>query len=252
MSITKAHIRAGLQALGVGGGDALLVHSSLRSFGRVRDGADAVIDALLETVGESGTVLVPTLTFSILKSWPHRFSVRNTPSATGRITEVFRQRALALRSRHPVSSAAAIGRQAAYLTAAHQDTPCGPDSPYYRLYALGGKVVFFGAPIGSNSLFHCAEEIVCPGYLGYATIEDAIIEDADGSRRTITARRYDCFDRGVIRRLGNMEPVFRERGLLRRAMIGESRTYLIDAQDNVGVSCEILRTDPRYILTPLA
>ncbi|MDE2816343.1 MAG: AAC(3) family N-acetyltransferase [Chloroflexota bacterium] len=251
MNVDKHQIRAGLHELGVVSGDLLLVHSSLRSFGYVEGGADAVIDALLETVGDSGTVLVPTLTFSILKSWPHLFSVGKTPSSTGRITETLRQRKEAVRSGHPVSSAAAIGSQAAYLTAEHRDTPCGPDSPYFRLYELGGKVVFFGASLGSNSVFHCAEEIACPAYLGFATIKDAIVEDRDGRRHTATARRYDCFDRGIRRHLGNMEQIFLERGLLQRAMIGESRTYVIDAQENVDVSREILTENPDYILSPL-
>ncbi len=251
MSVDKNQIRAGLHDLGVMSGDLLLVHSSLRSFGYVEGGADTVIDALLETVGDSGTVLVPTLTFTVLKSWPHLFSVGKAPSSSGRITETLRQRKEAVRSGHPVSSAAAIGSQAAYLTAAHRDTPCGPDSPYFRLYELGGKVVFFGASLGSNSVFHCAEEIVRPAYLGFATIKGAIVEDRDGRRRTVTARRYDCFDRGITRHLGNMEPVFLERGLLQRAMIGESRTYVIDAQANVDVSCEVLTENPDYILSAL-
>lgn len=252
MTVTKAHIRAGLQELGVVSGDLLLVHSSLRSFGYVEGGADAVVDALLETVGDSGTVLVPTLTFTVLKSWPHLFSVGRTPSSTGRITETLRQRKNALRSHHPVSSAAAIGSHAAHLTAEHWDTPCGPDSPYHRLYECGGKVVFFGASLGSNSVFHCAEEIACPTYLGFATIEDAIVEDMDGRRRTVTARRYDCIDRGIRRHLGNMEPVFLERGVLERTTIGESRTYVINARKNVEVSCEILAENPGYILSPLS
>lgn len=251
MTVAKTHIRAGLQELGVVSGDHLLVHSSLRSFGYVQGGAAAVIDALLETVGENGTVLVPTLTFSVLKSWPHLFSVNKTPSSSGRITETLRQRKEALRSGHPVSSAAAIGSQAAYLTADHRDTPCGPDSPYFRLYELGGKVVFFGASLGSNSVFHCAEEIASPDYLGFARIENAIVEDLNGRRRTVTARRYDCFDRGVRRHLGNMEPVFLSRGLLQRTLIGESRTYVINARENVDVSCEILAENPDYILAPL-
>jgi aminoglycoside 3-N-acetyltransferase len=250
-TVTKAQIRDGLQYLGVVAGDALLVHSSLRSFGHVKGGADAVIDALLETVGESGTVLVPTLSFHTLKARPIRFSANETPSSSGRITEVFRQRSNARRSHHPVSSAAAIGSRASYLTAEHRDTPCGPDSPYYRIYELGGKVVFFGASLGSNTLFHCAEEMVSPDYLGYALIEDAIIENADGSTSTFTARRYDCFDRNVIRYLGNMAPVFLERRILERFVIGESRTYLLNAQANVDVCCDVLTTNPEYILAPL-
>ena len=251
MTVDRAIILSGIRDVGVTPGDVLLVHSSLRSFGYVTGGAETVIDALLESVGDGGTLLVPTLTFSVLKTWPHHFSIRKTPSTSGRITEALRLRAQALRSRHPVSPAAAIEPQAAYLTADHRDTPCGPDSPYYRLYELGGKVVFFGATLASNSVFHCAEEIVSPDYLGYASIAGAIVEDADGRKHTVSARRYDCSDRGIVRHLGNMEPVFLERGLLRRTNIGESRTYAIDAKANVGVSCEVLKTSPDYILTPL-
>lgn len=251
MNVDKATIRAGLEELGIVPGDVLLVHSSLRSFGYVNGGADTVIDALLEAVGDNGTILVPTLTFKVLKSSPRYFSVIRTPSSSGKITETFRRRPGARRSRHPVSSASAIGPQADFLTSGHEDTPCGPDSPYYRLYELGGKVVFFGASLGSNTLFHCAEEIAAPAYLGYTTIENAIVEDAGGRRQTVTARRYDCFDRGVVRHLANMEPLFRKRGLLRRTEIGHSRSYLITAHDNVRVSCEVLTTDPEYILSPL-
>lgn len=251
MTVTKSQIRTGLHDLGVTAGNVLLVHSSLRSFGYVQGGADAVIDALLEAVGAAGTVVVPTLSFTVLKSWPLLFSVKRTPSSTGLITETLRLRRHARRSRHPVSSAAAIGAQAANVTAGHRDTPCGPDSPYYRVFELGGKVVFFGASLGSNSVFHCAEEIAAPDYLGFATIEDAVIEDVNGHRHTVTARRYDCIDRGITRHLGNMEPLFLERGLIERATIGESRTYVIEARENVEVSCEILSTDPNYILTSL-
>lgn len=251
MTVDKNMIRSGLSDLGVTPGDALLVHSSLRSFGYVDGGADTVIDALLETVGDDGTIVVPTLTFSVLRTKPHLFSVGKTPSTTGLITETLRLRQEAVRSRHPVSSAAAIGADAAYVTADHCDTPCGPGSPYYRLYELSGKVVFFGASLGSNSVFHCAEEIVHPAYLGFATIEDAIVEDSNGRKETVTTRRYDCFDRGVVRRLGNMEPVFLDRGILQRTVIGQSRTHIIDAKANVAVSCEVLETNPDYILKAL-
>ena len=60
--LTRKDIVKGLRALPINPGDILLVHSSLKSFGRVEGGADAVIDALLETVGAEGTVMVPTIT----------------------------------------------------------------------------------------------------------------------------------------------------------------------------------------------
>jgi len=55
-TVTRADILAGLQSLGLPPGAKVLVHSSLRSRGHIEGGADAVIDALLDSVGTPGTV----------------------------------------------------------------------------------------------------------------------------------------------------------------------------------------------------
>ncbi len=251
-TVREEDIVAGLRELGVVPGDLLLVHSSLRSFGYVVGGADPVVDALRAAVGPEGTVLVPTLSFALLRQQPPcRFSVREMPSESGRITEIFRQRREAQRSLHPVSSAAASGPHASSLTAAHPDTPCGPGSPYYRLWQLQGKVIFFGAPFSANTLFHCAEEMVHPSYLGYTTILDVTVVLPDGSERQVTVRRYDCIDRGVRRYLRNMEPLFRAQGLIRETTIGACRASLLAAEDDVRASIALLKRDPDYILKPL-
>ena len=245
--VTKTEIRQGLRGLGVERSGLLLAHSSLRSFGHVDGGADAVVDAMLEAVGPQGTVLVPTLTFQLLKQDAMQFDVRHSPSTSGLVTETFRNRSEACRSLHPISSAAAIGPQAEYLTADHVDTPCDAASPYYRLAELGGKVVFFGASLGSNTLFHCAEDIVRPGYLGYASVDAEVIRE-DGTTVRVSARRYDCADRGVRRHLVNMESVLLEEGLLRREMIGNSRTYVIGGKENIESCVRVLRERPEHVL----
>lgn len=55
--IFKTDIVAGLQNLGLRRDDHVIVHSSLKSLGYVEGGPDAVIDAVLETVGPGGTML---------------------------------------------------------------------------------------------------------------------------------------------------------------------------------------------------
>src|SRR5437588_2145841 len=88
--VERAEIAAGLADLGIARGDVALVHSSLKSFGYVVGGADAVIDALLDVVGPVGTVAVPTLSYPSFEPERPSFDARTTPSETGRITEVFR------------------------------------------------------------------------------------------------------------------------------------------------------------------
>ena len=59
MTVDRATILSGIRDVGVTSGDVLLVHSSLRSFGYVTGGAETVIDALLESVGDGGHSTCP-------------------------------------------------------------------------------------------------------------------------------------------------------------------------------------------------
>ena len=99
--VAKSDILHGLDELGIRQGEVTYVHSSLKAFGHVDGGADAVIDALLETVGPEGTVVVPTFTWGRNHAKAVvEFDVANDPSEVGRITEVFRQRPEAIRNEH--------------------------------------------------------------------------------------------------------------------------------------------------------
>lgn len=61
VAVTRRDIVDALRRLGVSRGDVVLVHSSLKSLGYVEGGADTVIQAFLEAVGEEGTLVMPTL-----------------------------------------------------------------------------------------------------------------------------------------------------------------------------------------------
>lgn len=63
-TVTKEEIKSALVELGVTPGMMLEVHSSLRSFGNVKGGAETVIDALKETVTEEGSIFMPALRLS--------------------------------------------------------------------------------------------------------------------------------------------------------------------------------------------
>lgn len=241
-------ILTGLQSLGIRPGATLLVHSSLSSFGLVEGGADAVIQALADAVGPEGNLVMPTLSFASVDEAAPFFSVRDTPSDTGRITEVFRKLPGALRSRHPLSSAAVMGRDAEAFTSGSQTTPCGPDSPYYKVYEADGAVLFLGAGFKSNTLFHVAEELANPAYMRYKRLDGVRILTADQRNETETFYRYDCYQTGIVRRLERLEQVYRERGVVREADVGTCRMMRVDARPNVDIACDILRHRVEFIL----
>jgi aminoglycoside 3-N-acetyltransferase len=234
--------------LGLREGASVLVHSSLSSFGTVEGGADTVIDALLDTVGPQGTVLVPTLTGSELLSAdnPPRFDPALTPCWTGHIPETFRQRSQAIRSLHPTHSVAALGARAHELTAGHgySITPCGRDSPYGRLANTGGDILLLGVTHESNTTFHHVEEIVGVRYhMQPGIVAAQVVVGQDVRTVHLMLHRY-----GSLRRFACLEPVFRERGIQRDGQIGKAHVRLIDARRMVDVTRQALLQDRTLLL----
>ena len=58
--VIKEDIVKELKQIGLKRGDAVMVHTSLKSMGYICGGAQTVIEALLEVVGEDGTIMMPT------------------------------------------------------------------------------------------------------------------------------------------------------------------------------------------------
>ena len=58
--VTPDDITTALKEIGVQKGQAVMVHTSLGSLGYVCGGAQSVIEALIESVGAEGTIMMPT------------------------------------------------------------------------------------------------------------------------------------------------------------------------------------------------
>ncbi len=164
--VTLNDILSALKGLGIEQGDTVLVHSSLKSFGIVENGADDVIDALISAVGKDGTVVMPTLAMKNFNDAYDTWHI-NKSSDTGLITEVFRKRSDALRSDQATHSVAAIGAKAELLTKTHGQsglrigiygsTPFSADSPWQKLYDMNAKVVMLGVTYEKLTLRHLCE-----------------------------------------------------------------------------------------------
>ncbi len=64
--LTKEDLIEGFKSCGVSKGQAIFVHTSLKSLGFVVGGAEILIRALLEIVGEEGTLMMPSQTWKNL------------------------------------------------------------------------------------------------------------------------------------------------------------------------------------------
>jgi aminoglycoside 3-N-acetyltransferase len=179
--VTKDLIVQGLRALGLDESRSVLVHASLRSFGRVDGGAETVCRALVEVCGTvmmvagswelTGLPAPPGLVrprnaYYQADSW-ETFDEALSEAATftpdlpvdrwlGRIAETMRLRLPHRRGDHPLFSFLAVGTRAGRLIEAQRlDWPLGPID---ALAELDGDVVLLGVDHTANTAIHLAEQ----------------------------------------------------------------------------------------------
>lgn len=196
--IDRAALVHDLRRAGVTEGDVIFVHSALSRIGDVEGGAETVVDALMETVGVAGTIVMPAFTSAedfILESKRGAIlDLRTSASRTGKITEALRQRPNVYRSSHPFSSCIAWGHYAEYITADHAaDARIWHErSPLARVLELQGTIVGLGTDVGTVTLYHCAEDLW--GSFPFRTYGEKFIARYIDSTGTLVARcvlRYD-------------------------------------------------------------
>jgi aminoglycoside 3-N-acetyltransferase len=143
--------------LGLREGDLVLCHSYVPSLGRVAGGPGTIVDTLLAALGPSGTLVVPTFTYSWFRG--ESYDPQLTPGTVGVLGEIVRKRADAVRSADPCFSNAALGARAAQLMRREGPNSFGPGSFYERLLAAEGKVLLIGVDFTALPLFMHLEHV---------------------------------------------------------------------------------------------
>jgi aminoglycoside 3-N-acetyltransferase len=175
--ITASMISEALTIAGVSEGSLIMVHSSLSRLGWVAGGAHAVVNTLLRQVGDTGTVVMPSLSSDLSDpaAWVNppvpadwwqtirdeipAYDPNLTPTTSvGAVVECFRHVPGAVRSEHPADSFVAVGPLAERIVHPHALAPAfGEGSPLARLYELDATIVLLGVGHGNNTTLHLAE-----------------------------------------------------------------------------------------------
>jgi aminoglycoside 3-N-acetyltransferase len=251
-SVTRADIAADLTDLGLGRGDVVFFHSSLKSLGWVEGGAEAVIEAFLDTIGPDGLVIVPTLTATFAPGciYPdlvvHAFDPKETPSRVGAITDALWRRPEAFRSAHPTHSVAAIGRRAEELVQGHEHTSTfGQKSPYGRYVNWGAKILFLGVNLRCNTTLHAVEDWLD---LPYMQPGKAMVKGCDGRPRAVTVTKSPMGDRDFYRRDSKVARLLEGAGLIRRGKVAAAETVWLPAREMVQTVAAAIHQRPDLLL----
>jgi len=144
MDEISKRLSSDIYRLGVRRGDHLLIHSSLNAMGRFPNRAERIVKVLLDCLGEEGTLLMPSLSYTTVHKTQPIFNELTTASCVGGLTEFFRAYPGVKRSIHPTHSVCGLGAKADFLLKDHlkDETPCGPYSPFAKLPLVKGKILF--------------------------------------------------------------------------------------------------------------
>lgn len=256
-TVTADDVTAGVRAAGVAAGDVVMFHSSLSSMGYVVGGADAVIDGFLAAVSPGGTVAVPSLWWTgtgteDVRDWDRDRS----PSYPGLITETLRRRRGAARSDNPTHAVAAIGSQAAELTADHGPGPrrClfgdrafAQASPWQRLYDWNAAYGFLGVDFTYNTMGHFCEVMLIQWVLSHApphereTLQMQVAGFENfGDLPDVIYPSFSFQQMGVR---------LRELGLVRASRIGAAEFQCIRTRAMVDATLTILKAEPEQWFT---
>jgi aminoglycoside 3-N-acetyltransferase len=238
-AFTPMDLRAMLHGLGVQAGDVLCVHSSFDRFLGFQGHFGDALQALRDTVGPAGGILMPTQPFNgsaidYIRAHPVTDMARS-PSLMGIMTEIMRRTPGAVRSINPTHPVATWGEKGVGLVGNDWEarTPCGQGTAYYRLLEADGKILLLGTGVQPMTFYHCVEELIEP-LMPFSPFTAEVFtlqtKDAQGKLYTSQMRLFERVLSGK-RRMSLLIPELRQRGFWREARVGRLEAIYLRATD---------------------
>jgi len=231
-SYNKEVVIEALVKTGVEKGNVIFSHSNVGFFGRPEGEftqeniCKTIFDAIFEVIGDSGTLIVPTFTYSFCNN--QIFDIYNSPSKCGFFTEFIRKKSDAFRSEDPLISVAAIGAQAKALIRDVPENSYGEDSFFDRFYKIGGKICNFNFDAGSTFIHYIERKLGVPyrfdkTFFGQINSNKVLRE----SNATIFVR---ILEDGTEAKFEAFDQIATESNLYKRASIGRGFVGCISAE----------------------
>lgn len=233
---SKEQLKDQLSKMGIAHGDTLMVHCSLGKIGYIDGGANALCEALLETIGKEGNLLMPsspikTLQLEFAKTHS-KVDLQTIPSAMGALSETFRKWQGVRRSPHPTESVLAYGPKSDWLLEGHLDrqTPYDEHSPYRRMMELDGKILYLGVTLdNAGTHLHTLEDAVDFPYSVYAKeLFHFHLVDDQGNAHKVSSYVHNP-EWSLQRKCDELIPMFENDGVLQHTQLGHADCLLLNA-----------------------
>jgi len=249
--VTYADIVAALKESGVSKGDCLFIHSDISRFGLTgnvssrRELFDLLLQAFKEVVSESGTIIMPTFTYSFTRD--EVYDVDRSPSTVGMLTEYFRRQEDTVRTIHPIFSVAIWGADKDNFQANLGKDSFGQDSIFGRLHTRGAHLLFFGAPFQSCTFIHHIEKRAGVPYRYLKTFKGTI---KTGERTFEDSYQFlvRYLDQEIATDLSRLEAHLLQTGAMKKVSLGDGQLLCVNTDDMVKTGVQLLHDDVYFFL----
>ena len=248
---TRDRLHRDLTRLGLRQGDLVMVHSSMRAVGPILGGPNEMIEALMASVGATGTVMMYVdwedaaqsftradrdvdLPAGWLDAWPAFDPLKaRADRSCGILPEFLRTWPGAVRSENPGASMAAVGARAEWICADHPlDYGYGPGSPLAKLVEAHGRVLLLGSPLENVTLLHFAEHVARLPDKRVIRYREKMLRD--GEPEWVEMEEFDTADPVVAAapadHFHRLMSAYVERERIRVDAVGNANAYLFDAE----------------------
>jgi aminoglycoside 3-N-acetyltransferase len=239
-----------LRAIGIEKGDVIFVHSDLSVFGKLitldRDFLlNALVDVFKDCVGENGTIIMPTFTYSFCNG--EIFDVVNTKSTVGVLTEFFRKQPDVSRTIQPIFSVAIWGKHRDEFLDISKDS-FDKDSIFGKMHRHNAKIIIFGSPlVESGTFLHYIEETHGVPYRYLKTFKGTIRNnDVEYEDEYTYFVRY--LDKNVIVDTDRLEKHLLKTGLMKEIRLGNGRIMMIESDLFFKEGCKLLDQNIYFLL----
>ena len=203
-----------------------------------------LIDGIKDIIGEEGTLVFPTFNWSFCGGTPYDY--HKTPAKTGSLCKIAMERDDFRRTKHPIYSFVAWGKDTDDLCALENKSSFGSDSPFAYMVEHGYRNLFIDKELEHSYVFvHYAEQSVGNLYSGYRYLKDFTGDYTD--ENGVTSRRtYDmnvrALDKDVTNVIYAFEDEFIEKGIMKRFFINDLEFKIIE----LAKAHPILQEDVRH------
>ncbi|WP_040951847.1 AAC(3) family N-acetyltransferase [Gorillibacterium massiliense] len=238
-ALTQSDVENGLRQLGIRPGMTLEVHSSLQSFGHLEGGAEALIDALMQSVGNEGAIVMPSFRLSKdlqLTEEDRKLGLTvkirildedEEESGMGVVSDTFRKRS-------DVRTGEGIFRVSAWGKDADKHSSSG----FQHLIDHDGWALLLGVDIYRLSSMHYVEDILPDAIRGkFQPSPEARIRYPE-NRWFIEAWQPD------VKPWYTIQETAYEKGFITDGRIGDAKCMLLKVRPVIGLYRQALQINP--------